>query len=294
MPNPYTITDAICQITELVTPFPMAGTIRPSLQAVPDSTTIYARAEQFLDRARYSVLSMGWPENTQMATPYTARNSQVAIPGVMSIKASGPDSYKNLVARWNTNPTDVETAVTATTVLGSYTVFSWTDQSIVNGNKIRLSVTAPAGFSTGVDYYAQSVSSTSFRLSATLGGVDIISSSAGVISGITATVNLDPGFYVFDSNLRTFGFSAASGTVYLDTVQLLSWEDLTQKMADLVISKAKIAFQRRIADNNQLSDQQLNQEAQNADLIVDRNKAIFSPLAPNSKEESQQKGSQPS
>lgn len=73
MPNPYTITDAICQITELVTPFPMAGTLRPSLQAVPDLTTIYARAEQFLDRARYSVLSMGWPENTQMATPYVAK-----------------------------------------------------------------------------------------------------------------------------------------------------------------------------------------------------------------------------
>lgn len=293
MPNPYTITDAICQITELVTPFPMAGTLRPSLQAVPDLTTIYARAEQFLDRARYSVLSMGWPENTQMATPYTAKNSQVAVPGIMSLKASGPDSYKNLVARWNTSPTDVESAVTATTASG-VTSFAWSDQYLITGTRVVLSVTAPTGFTIGTPYYVSSPGSTSFRLAASVGGSEIVSSVTGAVSGITATANYEPGFYVYDSNLRTFAITSAAGVVYLDTVQLLTWEDLTQKMADLVISKAKIAFQRRIAGNNQLSDQQLNQELEEADAIVDRNKAIWSPLAPNSKEEAQQKGSQPS
>lgn len=293
MPNPYTITDAICQITELVTPFPMAGTLRPSLQAVPDLTTIYARAEQFLDRARYSVLSMGWPENTQMATPYVAKNSQVAVPGIMSLKSSGPDSYKNLVARWNTSPTDVETAVTATTA-GGVTSFAWSDQFLVTGTRVVLSVTAPTNFTVGTTYYVSSPGSTSFRLSATNGGAELVSSVSSAVPGITASANYEPGFYVYDSNLRTFAITSASGTVYLDTVQLLTWEDLTQKMADLVISKAKIAFQRRIADNNQLSDQQLNQELGEADAIVDRNKAIWSPLAPNSKEEAVQKGSKPS
>lgn len=293
MPNPYTITDAICQITELVTPFPMAGTLRPSLQAVPDLTTIYARAEQFLDRARYSVLSMGWPENTQMATPYTAKNSQVAVPGIMSLKASGPDSYKNLVARWSTSPTDVETAVTATTASG-VTSFAWLDQNLIAGTRVILSVAAPTGFSIGTSYYVSSPSSSAFRLSASVGGSEIVSSVTSVVTGITATANYEPGFYVYDSNLRTFAITSAAGIVYLDTVQLLTWEDLTQKMADLVINKAKIAFQRRIADNNQLSDQQLNQEYENSNQVIDRNKAIFSPLAPNSKEENMQKGSQPS
>jgi len=293
MPNPYTITDAICQITELVTPFPMAGTLRPSLQAVPDLTTIYARAEQFLDRARYSVLSMGWPENTQMATPYVAKNSQVAVPGIMSLKSSGPDSYKNLVARWSTSPTDVETGLTATTASG-VTSFAWSDQYLVTGTRVVLSAAAPNNFTIGTSYYVSSPSSTSFRLSATIGGTELVSGVTGTFSGITATANYEPGFYVYDSNLRTFAITSATGTVYLDTVQLLTWEDLTQKMADLVISKAKIAFQRRIADNNQLSDQQLNQELGEADAIVDRNKAIWSPLAPNSKEEAVQKGSQPS
>ena len=293
MPNPYTITDAICQITELVTPFPMAGTLRPSLQAVPDLTTIYAKAEQFLDRARYSILSMGWPENTQMATPYTAKNSQIAVPGIMSLKASGPDSYKNLVARWSTSPTDVEAAVTATTASG-VTSFAWSDQNLITGTRVILSVNAPSGFATGTPYYVSSPSSSAFRLSATVGGTEMFSTVTGSVPNITATANYEPGFYVYDSNLRTFAITSASGVIYLDTVQLLTWEDLTQKMADLVINKAKIAFQRRIADNNQLSDQQLNQEYENSNQVIDRNKAIFSPLAPNSSEENMQKGSHPS
>ena len=165
MPNPYTIVDAINQITEVVTEFPMGGTLPPSALAVPDTVSIYARAEQFLDRARYQILSMGWPENTEMATAFTITSGKVNLPNTqyLNVKASGPDAYRNIVIRYDT--------------------------------------VAAAGYK------------------------------------------------AYDSNQRTFSFNGT--TLFLDTVLLLSWNDLTQKLADLVIAKAKVAFQREIGKNEQ-------------------------------------------
>ena len=78
MPNPYTIVDAINQVVETTTKFPWGLPMAPSAiitcaatggsqtgTANADTTSIYARAEQFLDRARYQVLAMGWPEHFQ-------------------------------------------------------------------------------------------------------------------------------------------------------------------------------------------------------------------------------------
>lgn len=206
MPNPYTIVDAINQITEIVTEFPMGGSLAPSALAVPDTVSLYARAEQFLDRARYQILSMGWPENTEMATQLTVTGGKVSLPNTtyLSVKASGPDSFRTVVIRYDT--------------------------------------VSPAGYK------------------------------------------------AYDSNARSFTFSNA--TLFLDTVLLLSWTDLTQKLADLVIAKAKVAFQREIGKNDQQHDLQLSKELNTADELVDRNKAVWSPLAPNSKEQAVQQNQQ--
>jgi len=205
MPNPYTIVDAINQITEVVTEFPMGGVLAPSALAVPDTVSLYARAEQFLDRARYQILSLGWPENTEMAAKLTASSYKVALPNTiyLGVQAAGPDSYRNIVIRYDS--------------------------------------ASPAGYK------------------------------------------------AYDSNTRSFSVTtAAGGDLYLNTILLLTWQDLTQKLADLVISKAKVAFQREIGKNDQQRDLQLTKELNTADEVVVRNTAIFSPLAPNSKEEAVQ------
>ena len=187
MPNPYTIVDAINQVVETVSEFPT--TTQPS--AVGDTTSIYARAEQFIDRARYQVLSLGWPENTEMSRPFTTASSYISMTGILSIQAAGPDQYRNLV--------------------------------------IRKHNSGPA---------------------------------------------------VYDANLRVF---VTTGTVYLDAVILLNWDDLPLKLADVVVSKAKLLFQRRI-QNGQLPDQQLQQEYIQAEMAVDRNEAKESMLPPNTRQ----------
>ena len=209
MPNPYTIVDAINQVTEVVTEFPMGGSLAPSALAVPDTVSLYARAEQFLDRARYQVLSLGWPENTEMAAKLTASSYKVALPNTtyLGVQAAGPDSYRNIVIRYDT--------------------------------------VAPAGYK------------------------------------------------AYDTNTRSFSVTlGATGDLYLNTILLLSWNDLTQKLADLVISKAKVAFQREIGKNDQQRDLQLTKELNTADEVIVRNTAIFSPLAPNSKEQAVQQNQQ--
>lgn len=204
--NPYTIVDAINQVTELVTEYPWGLSVAPSAiitcaavgasqtgVATPDSGSVYSRAEQFLDRARYQVLALGWPENTEMSKPFTISSTKVDLSNVFSVKASGPDAYRDIVIRW-------DTATTA-------------------------------------------------------------------------------GYKAYDANARTFVFSGT--TLYLDAVVSLTWQDLPIKLADLVISRAKLMFQRRLGKNDQLTDLQLTQELGVADESADRNKFDKVNLPPN-------------
>lgn len=213
MPNPYTIVDAINQVVETTTKFPWGLSMAPSAiitgatvgtvvtTATPDTTSIYARAEQFLDRARYQVLAMGWPENTEMARAFTAASNKVALTGtnanILNIKGAGPDGHRNLVIR--------------------------TDGTIVS---------------------------------------------------------------VYDANLRTFAVAAtATGTVYLDCVLLLTWADLPTKLADLVVQRAKVMFNRRLGENEQLNDAQLGQEYDISNEVIDRNATSRQNVPFNTKEE---------
>lgn len=213
MPNPYTIVDAINQVVETTTKFPWGLSMAPSAIitgttvvtaaltttiANPDTTSIYARAEQFLDRARYQVLAMGWPENTEMSRPFVASNFKVSLAtaNVLNIKGSGPDSHRNLVIR--------------------------TDGTIVS---------------------------------------------------------------VYDANLRTFNVTTITGTIYLDCVLLLTWADLPTKLADLVIQRAKVMFNRRLGENEQLNDAQLGQEYDISNEVIDRNSMSRQNVPFNTKEE---------
>lgn len=112
MTNPYTIVDAINQVTETVTPHPWGFAAPPSLvytspdgttngTLTPDTTSLYARAEQFLDRARVQILSRGWPENTEKSRVFTAGNFKVDLTGYLNVKSSGPDGYRSIVLRYD-------------------------------------------------------------------------------------------------------------------------------------------------------------------------------------------------
>ena len=74
----------------------------------------------------------------------------------------------------------------------------------------------------------------------------------------TATAQMRP----FDADKGTFVLgTATTGKVWLDVTVLLPWESLNTRMADQVIARAKLAFQRRYAPE-QLKDMQLQQEYQ--------------------------------
>lgn len=218
MPNPYTIVDAINQVVETTTKFPWGLPMAPSAIitgttvvtaavtttiANPDTTSIYARAEQFLDRARYQVLAMGWPENTEMSRAFAATAGKVALTGansnVLNIKGAGPDGHRNLVIRTDT-----------------------------------------------VSPFAVSV---------------------------------------YDANLRTFAVTTGTLSIYLDCVLLLTWSDLPTKLADLVIQRAKVMFNRRLGENEQLNDAQLGQEYDISNEVIDRNSMSRQNVPFNTKEE---------
>lgn len=99
--NPYTIGDAINQIVESINEFPRSTAGRPSTEAVPDLTSIYYRAECFLDRSKSQVLAQGWPENTERSKLFTHSSGAISMANVLSCKAAGPDHYRNLVIRNN-------------------------------------------------------------------------------------------------------------------------------------------------------------------------------------------------
>lgn len=104
MPNPYTIVDAINQVTEVLIPFQWSL----SALSAGDDTSIYYVANQFLDRARIEVCSQGTDGNVEYAVAYPASASKVTLvqaPAAyaeLSIRGAGPDAYRNLALRWDT------------------------------------------------------------------------------------------------------------------------------------------------------------------------------------------------
>lgn len=99
--NPYTVVDAINQIVEAINEFPMSGSTRPSDKNPADLSSIYWRAETYLDRAKKQLLAQGWPENSERGKLFTPVSNAISMSGVLACKGSGPDHYRSLVIRNN-------------------------------------------------------------------------------------------------------------------------------------------------------------------------------------------------
>ena len=256
MPNPYTIVDAINQIVETVSEFPTNS--QPS--ASGDTTSIYARAETFLDRARYQVLALGWPENTELSRPFNANwLGQVDVDGIMAAQSGGPDQHRNLVIR---------------SQFGIQRVYDANNRTFVVTDT-GTTPTAAASWANGSEYFILALSSTSAAQW----------QAVGLPVGATPAVGQRIASYIGTTAVGGGGTVAAFSSakkVYLDAVVLLTWSDLPLKLADLVIGKAKLLFQRRI-QNGQLPDQQLQQEYMQAEMLADRNIASEKLLPPNTR-----------
>jgi hypothetical protein len=96
-----TFIDAINEVVETVMEFPMSSLkARPSLQNPVDTTSIYARAEQFITRENLRVQSTGWPENTDLVRRFVPVSSRVDVPQhIIRIRGAGPDAHRMLVIR---------------------------------------------------------------------------------------------------------------------------------------------------------------------------------------------------
>jgi len=91
--------EAINELVETVNEFPMSGSTKPSGSG--DTTSIYARAETFIDRESRRIQALGWPENTTLSRAITAESSAktVLVEAYLSVRAAGPDQHRNLVMR---------------------------------------------------------------------------------------------------------------------------------------------------------------------------------------------------
>lgn len=111
MASGYTFVQAINEIVEVVGEFPMTGNTKPSALNTPDTTSNYARAEQFIDRYSKRIQAQGWPENTTFAKKFTSaqvtghtgtNGFKIAIADtVLRVKAAGPDEHRTLVIRYD-------------------------------------------------------------------------------------------------------------------------------------------------------------------------------------------------
>jgi hypothetical protein len=145
-----------------------------------DTTSIYARAEQFVERESMRVQATGWPENTDVARRFEPASGKITLPPtVLRIRGAGPDAHRTLVIR--------------------------------NDSGTRR---------------------------------------------------------VYDANRQTFDMPAAT---YLDTVVLLDFDSLPRTLQDVIVSSAKMRFQRRM-QGSQSADQQLAMEYMQAEFIADRNR----------------------
>lgn len=95
-----TMVEAINEVVETVQEFPMSGALRPSRQDPVDTTSIYARAEEFIDRESMRIQAHGYPENTDLCRPFTPATDRVTLPqNVLRVRAAGPDAHRTLVIR---------------------------------------------------------------------------------------------------------------------------------------------------------------------------------------------------
>lgn len=111
-----TFVDGINEVVETIFEFPMSGIIKPSAQS--DLTSVYYRAEQFIDRENRRIQAWGWPENTRQSVSYTTTDgndvASATTPSgggwvqfttseeVLKIRGSGADAYRNIVIRPST------------------------------------------------------------------------------------------------------------------------------------------------------------------------------------------------
>ncbi|MBN30336.1 MAG: hypothetical protein CMB34_06710 [Euryarchaeota archaeon] len=103
----FTFVEAINEVVETIGEFPMSGATKPSGLTPPDTTSIYARAEEFIDRYNKRVQSQGFPENTVFGKAYTPNgsdNNNVDLATtVLRIQSSGPSEHRTLVLRVDTS-----------------------------------------------------------------------------------------------------------------------------------------------------------------------------------------------
>ena len=121
MASGYTFVQAINEIVETVGEFPMSGTAKPS--AAGDTTSNYARAEQFIDRYSKRVQAQGWPENTTFAKQFTSaqvtghtgtNGFKIGIADtILRVKSAGPDEHRTLVIRYDADADNAGTDVPA-------------------------------------------------------------------------------------------------------------------------------------------------------------------------------------
>lgn len=183
-----TMVDAINELVETIMEFPMSGTTRPSLQN--DTTSIYARAEDFVERESMRVQATGWPENTDVARKFEPAGDRITLtPNVLRVRGAGPDAHRTLVIR---------------------------SETVTAGNPPVV---------------------TEFRR-------------------------------VYDANRQTFQIDSP---IYLDAVVLLDFNTLPRTLQDVIVSSAKMRFQRRM-QGSQSADQQLAMEYMQAEFIADRNR----------------------
>ena len=182
----FTFVEAINEVVETIGEFPMSGITKPSALNPSDTTSIYARAEEFIDRYNKRVQSQGFPENTVFGKAYTPNgsdNNNVDLAtSVLRIQSSGPSEHRTLVLR-----------------------------------------------------------------------VDTSDSSTPKI---------------FDARLNSFNLGTE--TVFVDQVELLAFVNLTPHLQDIIISLAKVAFQRRMQGNLNM-DTALMQEYAQAEAQIERN-----------------------
>tara|TARA_Y100000114_G_scaffold1489_3_gene1239 strand:+ start:860 stop:1504 length:645 start_codon:yes stop_codon:yes gene_type:complete len=114
-----------------------------------------------------------------------------------------------------------------------------------------------------------------FQIDLTSAGTVLRVKSAGSSAHRDLVLRVDTGdsnkLKVFDANRDSFTFStAAAEDIFLDVVTELAFENLTPHLQDVIISQAKIAFQRRLQGNMNM-DGALNSEYVQAEAQAPRN-----------------------
>jgi hypothetical protein len=134
------IIESINEVVETVLEFPAsypsgdAGTgevaTAPSDQSPADTTSIYYRAEQFIDRESRRIQAWGWPENTRTAVAHLADSGVKTVTfgsagDVLKVRAAGPDAHRSLVLRKSGTDTQLFDAD-----LGSFNITAGVDGTV--------------------------------------------------------------------------------------------------------------------------------------------------------------------